>query len=448
MGIDTSRRRRHRFARRLTAAAATIGLTGATAAALPGQAASAAAPKIQYTARTVLVPAATVKAELMSVSPNGATYTFKNKAGVLGKLTAGKVMLLEHLAVRDVTKTAVSKGHLVVSTKPAELTDFLYNGTLTWNTAVDFAKGFAVSGGAVPKGLRPAAVPGGIDPAVAQRFGARPMGAGGITLKGKIDGYGYSINFKQVGAALSVAITISMSNPVDLEVTITGTLHNLRTAGNIAVNKGKLSNAKVLANSLQGSFKLAYTAKPLTKLGLGTSGGIKITLPGELTVPFFLGPVPFFLGVKVAFFASAGFSQFNQELSGSYTFTYNGSGGFSASKSGATSAAGILKGLGDIILTAANAVKTGPISFIFGAQMPQLELGLGVKGLNVAGFVTPLISTGIATFGAGCDTRKIEAQAVAGAQANFFGFNASASATLFDKSVYASFPKGCGTFPG
>ena len=72
-------------------------------------------------------------------------------------------------------------------------------------------------------------------------------------------------------------------------------------------------------------------------------------------------------------------------------------GGFSASSSGATSPAGVLKGLADIILKAANAVRSGPLSFIFGAQMPQLELGLGVKGLNVAGYVTLVGSTGIAT---------------------------------------------------
>jgi hypothetical protein len=150
----------------------------------------------------------------------------------------------------------------------------------------------------------------------------------------------------------------------------------------------------------------------------------------------------------VAFFASAGFSGFDQELSGSYTFSYDGEGGFSTSQSGATSGVGVLKGLGDIVLKAANAVKTGPISFVFGAQMPQIELGLGAKGLNVAGNITLVGSTGIATYGSGCDTRQMEVEGTAGAEANFFGFSADVgSATLFDKKIEAAYPAGCGVFP-
>ena len=127
------------------------------------------------------------------------------------------------------------------------------------------------------------------------------------------------MNFKSAGSEVAVTITISKDSPVEVEAKITGTLGNLKTAGNISINKGKLASTKMLANNLKGQFKLEYSAKPISQFGLGQAGGIKITLPAELVVPFFVGPVPLFLGVKVAFFASAGFSSFDQELSGSYT---------------------------------------------------------------------------------------------------------------------------------
>jgi len=458
MGNNSTRAGRpgtRRSTRRRLVSAAAIGLVLATAAVVPAADAAiahrtgATAPRaggIQYTKQTVVIPTATIKKQLLSVSTNGATYTFTSRNGALARLKTGSVMLLQHVAVRDVTKTARSHGHFVVSTKPAALTDLIANGTLKWNKSINFANGYGLGGSAVPTNdVRRA---DGASRSVAARFGMVPMSSKGITLKGKTHSYSYSANFKKQGKAVAVEITISKSKPVDVEAKITGTLDNLTTTGDMAVDNSTLTNAKMLASHLKGEFKLSYSAKPISAFGLGQAGGIKITLPAELAVPFFVGPVPFFLGIKVAFFASAGFSGFDQKISGSYTFTYNGEGGFSMAKSGATSGAGVIKGLSDIILNAADAVNKGPLSFIFGAQMPQIELGLGTKGLNVAGNITLLGSTGISTYGPGCDTRQIEIEGVAGADASFFGFSASlAEATLFDKTIQAAYPKGCGVFP-
>ena len=215
------------------------------------------------------------------------------------------------------------------------------------------------------------------------------------------------------------------------------------------VDQGRVGSAQWAANNIKGKFELGYTAKPISALGLGQAGGIKVTLPVEVAVPFLVGGVPFYVGIKVAFFASAGFSNFDQELSGSYTLEYDGSGGFQLSESGATTGQGVLDGLGKIVLGAAEAVATGPISFILGAQLPQLELGMGTKGLNIAGHVTLVGQTGIATYGAGCDTRKFQILSTAGATGRFFGLSASlGTVSLFDKSYYASYPAGCGAFPG
>jgi hypothetical protein len=431
-----------------------VALALVTAGVLPAASSVGASPTsrdtpsaITYTKQTVEIPSSTITSQLLTVSADQSTYTFKSKSGSLGKLKAGSVMLLQDIAVRDVTKVASSHGHLVVSTTPAALTDLISSGTLSWDAPIDFSKGFVLGGSAVPAGSI-ADLAGGL-PSVATRFGMQPLTASSsITLKGKTDSYDYSIKFTTESKSVAVAITISKSSPVDVDATITGTLDNITSTGKIAISKGKLTSANAVAKNLAGSFTLGYSAKPISQFGLGSAGGIKITLRGEIAVPFVIGPIPFFLGIKVAFFAEAGFSGFNQELSGEYKISYDGNGGFSTSSSGATTSAGVLKGIGDIILKAANAVKTGPISFIFGAQMPEIDLGLGVKGLDVAGNITLVGSSGIATYGSGCDTRQLEGEGVAGATASFFGFSTNlASATLFDKKIQASYPSGCGTFP-
>jgi hypothetical protein len=435
-----------RSGRRRLGSVIAVGVVLAGAASLPAAGASkAVAPAsggVTYTKQTVLVPSATVKKQLMKVSADGSTFTFKSKHGVLHKLKVGSTMLLQGVAVRDVTKVAKSHGHLVVDTDPAAITDLVQNGTIAWNQKIDFSKAFAVKGAAEPEAR-------GLNRSVAARFGMTPL-AGGKTIKitGKTHSYKYTATYTQENKAVGVSIAISKSKPVDVEAKIEGVIDNLKTAGNISVDHGSLAGTKMLANNLTGHFTLSYSAKPISGFGLGKAGGIKVEIPAGIAVPFLVGPVPFFLGINTSIFASAGFSGFDQALSGSYTFNYDGNGGFSTSSSGAASASGVLKGVSDILLNAKNAVANGPITFVFGAQMPQIELGLGAKGLNVAGNITLVGSTGIATYGSGCDTRQIEILADAGAEANFFGFSAPlAQATLFDKKQQAAYPAGCGTFP-
>lgn len=434
-------RRRTGPGRRRWWVATTAGIVIAgLAVAAPPSGAARPTTNIHYTPATVVIPSATVRTQLLSVSANGATYTFRSDAGVLGKLKKGSVMLLQDLAVREVTGITHPSGHLVVATNPAAITDLIENGTLSWDQPVDFADGDAIGGAAVPP------EPDVARDSVAGRLGLDSIGHG-VTLKGKTDSYNYSVTFKTAGKGVSVEMTLSKSKPIDLSVTIRGTLGNLTTAGDIAVANRKLTGMKLSDSGLEGSFTLSYSAKPISAFGLGSAGGVKITVPAELTVPFDVGGVPMFLGIKVAFEASAGFSGYNQSLSGSYTINYDGHGGFTTSSSGATSAAGVVQGLGKIVLDAANAVKSGVVSFLFGAQFPQIELGLGVKGLNVGAFVSLVGQSGIASSD-GCDTRQFEILGSAGAEASFFGLSASlGSATLFDKTYQAAYPRGCGIFP-
>ncbi len=416
---------------------------------------------IQYSPRTVVVPAAVVTATLRSVSPDGSTFTFSSPTGALARLKQGSVMFLQGTAVRLVNSVARQPTGLVVQTLPAPLTDLITNGTISWDTPVNFANGFALQGSGVPleAARRPAATapegaPAGLVP-VAARFGLDALGARGVTFKGKTESYDYSIAFKREGSAVSITITFSKSSPVDVSATVTGTLDNFTTEGGIAVHQGHLGSAKVGMNGLKGQFTLAYELKPVTAFGLGSSGGIKITLPGELTVPFYIGGIPFFLGIKTAFFVSVGFSNKNQSISGSYTVNYDGNAGFTTSSSGVTSATGAVQGIGKVLLDQANAILSGPISLVLGAQIPQLELGLGVKGLSVAGYVDLVADTALQVGGGlgastgGCDARDLKVVASAGAEAKFFGFSATTgSTTLYSQDFLASYPPGCGTVGG
>ncbi len=438
----------------LMTATLTIGNVGPAAAQASG---------IQYTPQTVVVPAATVASSLRSVSGGGSVYTFSSHAGVLGELKAGSVMLLQGTTVRLVTSAAQQPSGFVVTTTPASITDLISNGTLSWDTPVNFANALGLEGSGVPTdGARQPALVARQHGSAAVRvarslesqLGLAALNSSGVTLKGKASGYAFSLEFKQEGTAVSLTFTLGRSSPVDLSVSVTGTLQNFSTDGAIAVKHGSVASSKIAMNNLSGQFTLSYELKPLSSFGLGKNGGFVLKLPGELEVPFAIGGIPFFLGIKTAFFVTVGFSNKNQSISGSYTINYNGDAGFSTSASGVSTGTGAIQGIGKVLLDQANAIMSGPISLVLGAQVPQLELGLGIKGLNVAGFVDLVADTAIQVGGngggvgvsTGCDARVINVTSSAGAEANFFGFSASSSpVTLFSKNFQAAYPPGCGT---
>jgi len=419
---------------------------------------------LQFSPATVAVPASVVAATLQSVSADGAVYTFSSAKGPLAKLKAGSVMFLAGTAVRLVTKVASSLSGLVVTTSPAAITDLVSNGTLDWDEPVDFGNASAIQGPGVPDETAALPAPSGslgasLRPSVLEPRGASHsslgIGGKGVTLKGKAGPYSFSMSVKQVGRALSVSITLSKSSPVEVSATAAGTIQNFTTDGAVSVAHGKTQAGKLDMQGLSGQFTLSYELKPLTAFGLGAAGGFKLTIPGEITVPFAiptpLGPLPMFVGVKVAFYVSVGFSNKNQSIKGSYTVNYDGNAGFSISKTGATTGSGVIKGIGQVILDQANAIMNGPISLVLGAQIPQLEVGLGTKGLNVAGFVDLVADTAIKVGGGfggstGCDARDLKVLATAGAKASFFGMSADlGSTTLFSKDFIASYPPACGT---
>ena len=283
-----------RSSRRILAAAvAALSLVlsgiGATGGPPPAEAAPAPAAKepLTYTPETVLVPAKVVRAQLVKVSADGANYTFKQRTGALKRLRPGTVMLLERMAVRNVVSAKVVRTRLVVKTTGASLTDVVADGTLVWDSALDWSKAFPVTGAGVPVRTAPRAADGS------------------FTLSGEVQGYGWTATFTPSPTAMAVKIAITREKPIDLEVSITGTLTNLRTAGSVGVDQGRLDSARWAAENVKGTFELGYTAKPISALGLGQAGGIKVTLPVEVVVPFMVGAFPFYVGVKVAFFARA-----------------------------------------------------------------------------------------------------------------------------------------------
>src|SRR5580658_9490977 len=62
---------------------------------LAGARTDVVSPQLTMSPNVVVVSAATVAADLVSVSSDGSTFVFKSATGTLGQLKPGKVMLLQ-----------------------------------------------------------------------------------------------------------------------------------------------------------------------------------------------------------------------------------------------------------------------------------------------------------------------------------------------------------------
>ena len=82
---------------------------------------------LRYAPKTVAIPRAVVKANLIGIAPGG-VFKFRRAAGPLGRLKVGSVMLLQGSAAGIVTALHAKHGQLIVKTRDAPLAAIVKSG--------------------------------------------------------------------------------------------------------------------------------------------------------------------------------------------------------------------------------------------------------------------------------------------------------------------------------
>ena len=129
------------YAQPLVAAAqGTIG--PANARHLTGARTEVLSPQLTMAPNVVVVSAATVAADLLTVSSDGSTFVFKSATGTLGQLAPGKVMLLQGYTAGVVVSVGRSGSRLTVVTQPAALTNIFQNADINFSQPIEFSNAF------------------------------------------------------------------------------------------------------------------------------------------------------------------------------------------------------------------------------------------------------------------------------------------------------------------
>jgi hypothetical protein len=414
--------RAKRVARAFTASAllvAVAALTGMTAQArTTGHAAASAVTSretgITFTSHTVVVPKATVSANLAGVSASG-TFKFRHAAGPLASLHKGSVMLLEGSDAMEVTSVSHQGGQLLVHTTPASLPQLIKTGTISVSGTPDFHSAFVGPTVTSPssKSANVLERPGYPYLGRAPQAGARTAAGFTFSVQGSAGAFGYSLSFTPSANRLDVAGVICFqwgsicsngpSNGLSLEANISGYIDVGADKASISVNGGRITHSSITVDDLHAHLKITYTGARGTGPDSGGDPpvfhlpvGIDYTIPGE---------IPIYIKVQTALLVKLGLSSKNTVLRGGVEYDSAGATDTVTQSGSSVSGSGSGSNPTGQILDASNggtgaSTALGAGGVVLAVQFPKIGLGLGVRALNGIGYLDMVTSLGQTAAGA------------------------------------------------
>ena len=398
----------------LAGATVALGLAGAVTQAQPAGPRSApahAARKItshetgiHFTAGTVQIPKSVVAHNLVGISKAG-VFKFKHASGALAQLKPGKVMFLQGSDALVVTRVSHSHGQLLVSTKPASLPQLISKGKLTFSGAPNFNQAFV--GPTISS-----------SPATAFDRPGYPYIAGAhragntLSVQGTVGAFGYSLAFTPNGSRLDVDGKLCFgwgaicsngpSNGLAIIVDVSGYIAIGGDSASVSVNGGRITGSTISLSDLKSHLKLTYTASR----GTGPDSGgdppvFRLPIGIDYTVP---GLVPIYFKVQLAVEIKLGLSSKNSVLRGGVQYDQDGSDKIDTSgKSSSGTGSGTLPS-GNILDNSDGgtgpSIALGAGGVVVAVQFPKIGLGLGIRALNMIGYLDMITSMG-QTYGGG-----------------------------------------------
>ena len=369
------------------------------------------APQLNMAPNVVVVNAATVASNLLSVSADGGTFVFKAATGALGQLAPGKVMLLQGYTTGVVTSVSRSGSRLTVVTQPASLTNIFQNADINFSQPINFSNAFGSLSPGSPMSSD-LAQPGGtprpdvtVGPAAGLRFGDGVVPPVGLYYLGRGPGdFSYSVFLSPslsklnweiqacVGAAIIPKTTTcnggSSMPGLSIAATISGYIGKANLSGNFDIANGKNVRSSFSFLSVGGitvNYQILDPVKSAYKLPV-------LRFPMSLNVPFAVAGVPMMLKVSFALLMNVSMSSKNDTIHGGTTLTYNANESVTESGAGDSAPQSVPKIVGSF-LTSKPTITLGSAAVEIAAQM-KVGFGPGIAVANILGYGDVIVAIG------------------------------------------------------
>ena len=374
--------------------------------------AASAAPRIsshesgiRLTSKTVTVDRATVKQNLLGIATNG-TFKFRRAAGALSRLKVGKVMLLQGSDALLVTKISHTGGKFLVSTKPAQLTDVISKGTITFSGRPDAHKAILNRIVTAPTAHPATDFMAPMYPYVgsAQAFAAAGPA---LSAQGSSGLFGYSFTFTPSSPSrLDVSGTFCFisgsvcgngpANGLSAEVNLTGYIDAGEASGGITVNGGSVTNSSISLKSLAAHAHLTYTiARGEGSAENGDPPVFRVPIGIDYTIP---GEIPIYLKLQTAILLKLGVSSKNAVIHGGVDVNTSGSDTITQSGKNVSGSESGDQVSGTILTQSDGGVppseSLAPSGTVVAVQFPKLGVGLGFTSANGIAYIDMVSSIG------------------------------------------------------
>jgi hypothetical protein len=257
----------------------------------------------------------------VGVSRDHDIYVFNDAPELREKLKPGNVVLFEGVNVKRILAIANDGPRLIVGTEQAPLSQLFKNADIRWHTPVNFLE---IHNRQALSSRTAASRP------PLSWLSLRPVFAD--TEAKEEEEEGWHIKYDTDFSPDKVDFQVDLTKSGDLDATITGKgyVKNFESSLAMTVNNGQVDRFDFSNQNVNGIIDFDWT--------IGTSGKPpelgeeKLKLPALMSVPFYLGPVPFTLELGEALLFHPAFSTKQQIAKGAFHVDYNGVTGLSVSR--------------------------------------------------------------------------------------------------------------------
>jgi hypothetical protein len=263
---------------------------------------------------------------------------------------------------------------VVLTAKPAALTDAIQDGRIAWDVGFDFAR---------PERFMTIDVDNGKYTLPLKQEGVTRSGlTATLSYSGKVAGYDVSLTLTpdgKDGVKVNFTVKRKWGNNAVFALAGKGTLRGFRIKGGVEIELGTAKEVHFETTDVEGDFTIESGG---VQLGTG-SGAFKV--PVKLVMPLLVGPVPMHASIGGALELTASLKE-NSSAMTKARFRFKGNIGL-VSDGNSISPRGSLE-RSSLTLEHAESVATitSGLGVLF--QFPRVEFGIGLPGMGAAVYST------------------------------------------------------------
>ncbi|MBT5774948.1 MAG: hypothetical protein HOH95_11295 [Dehalococcoidia bacterium] len=358
------------------------------------------------------VDAATVQSALIDADRDTGEYRLDSDAA--DNIEVGSVVLFEEHSLVRILDKRDDGGDVVLMTEPAPLNEYISDGELGWDYAIDF-------GGSQTNWLDGMTVflgPYQLQPA--ERSEAA------IKFKGEIGSMEVEVEIAPSGERLQLSLdaTKSIDGGPSLQIVASGWVEGFRSTGNVSYAGGDLQSFRYQNQELKSEMDIRFVG-----VRLGQQPEI-LNLPLRLDMPFVVYGIP----MKLALGANLSIvPELTGESSSEVAFNvkYSGSEGFEWSQTSARALGGLDNQV--LELTTGDTAGFVPVGLGVTLAFPVMQLSI-LHGTVVPSMVIDTHISGFYSPNPACQSASVRLRGVVGVSLGVLGLElASAQETVFEK---------------